>query len=187
MLLQKSIKCALTAIWFVIWLLVIFFNWRLYWLLSPGDVPSRGPTEEPGPFHWFPTHQRAPLLSGPGPAAAQSHVSCHTQLLGRVPEHPPTDPESQPGTTSVLWAQSCHPESPLWWVCPGSCSSAATGAPHPSISPVPLVFPVPSSRTRHWWQGPADAGGVWLLSLSDGYHELQHLCYQCKLNCVNLS
>lgn len=81
--------------------------------LFPGDVPGRGPAEEPGPFHRLSTHQRAPLLSGPGPAAAQSHVGRHSQLSGRVPEHPPTDPEPQPATTSALRAQSGSPESPL--------------------------------------------------------------------------
>lgn len=166
-------------IW-VIWLLIMFLKWwlcilMLYIDLFPGDVPSRGPTEKPGPFHWLSSHQRASLLSGPGPAAAQSHVGRHTQLPGRVPEHPPTDPDPRPGTTSVLWAQSRSPESPLRWVCPGPRSSAATGAPDPSISLIPLVFPVPSSRAQRQQQGPAGAAGLWLLSMPDGYHELQCL------------
>lgn len=156
------------------WLLTVYFN-AVHICCPTGDVPSRGPTEEPGAVHWLSTHQRPSLLSGPGPPAAQSHVGCHTQLPGRVPEHPPTDPEPQPGTTSVprLPVQLRRPWSPLRWVRPWPCSSAATGAPDPSISPIPLVFPVSSSRAQ--WQGPAGAAGLWFLSLPDGYHELQCL------------
>lgn len=81
-------------------------------VVPPGDVPSRGPTEEPGPVHRRSAHQRPSLLSGPGPTAAQSHVGRHAQLPGRVPEHPPTEPEPQPGATSVP-VQLRRPRSPL--------------------------------------------------------------------------
>lgn len=76
-----------------------------------GDEPSRGPTEEPGPVHRVPPHTRTPFLPGPGPPAPQSHVSCHHELPGRMPEHPATDPDPQPAPG--LTAQP-HLRSPLW-------------------------------------------------------------------------
>lgn len=140
---------------------------------STGYVPSRGPTEEPCPVHRLPAHQRAALLSGSGPAPAQSYVGCHTELPGRVPEHPPTDSEPQPGSTSVpgLPAQPRLPRSTLRWVRHGPCSSASAGAPDPFMPHIPLVFSVSISRTQR--QGPAVSARLRLLSLPDGCHELK--------------
>lgn len=81
---------------------VVFFFKRCASTCSPGDVPGRGPAEEPGPFHRLPAHQRPSVLSGPGPAAAQGHVGRHAQLPGRVPQHPAADPEPRPGVDPVL-------------------------------------------------------------------------------------
>lgn len=170
--------------------LFLYFDVMCY-CASAGDVSSRGPAEEPGPVHRLPAHQRAALLSGSGPAAAQSYVGRHAQLLGRVSEHPPTDSEPQPGATSVagLPAQPRLPRSPLRWVRHGPRSSAATGAPDPFMPYISLVFSVSIPPAQLQQQSPPGAARLRLLSLPDGCHELeclQQLLLNVALKCVQL-
>lgn len=113
--------------------------------LFAGDGPSWGSTEEPGPLHWLSANQRPALVSGSGPAAAQSHVGRHTQLPGRMPEHPPGP---QPGAASDPDLTTSLPRSLLRWV------QAPFQVPQPR-SPClyrpPLQSPARSNRVSWLW------------------------------------
>ncbi|KAL0167018.1 hypothetical protein M9458_038862, partial [Cirrhinus mrigala] len=58
--------------------------------------PGRGSAEESGPVHRVFADARIPVLSGSGPAAAESHLCRHPELPWRVPDYITAERRTQP-------------------------------------------------------------------------------------------